>query len=168
MNWIRNIWAVAIGWLQTTLHACREAVMLPVIFAGGAWSWCSYLLGTKDPQNVERLQHFWGWFHPSLDEHWCRLFLDRPLIVADRDNVKIVTGGATEVGPMTVTDDGWLSLLAVWRKEAWYHRLKNIGSEWARLDAQRAYKAAAFVSVGLFALGCGIGAVISMILRHLL
>jgi hypothetical protein len=30
---------------------------------------------------------------------------------------------------------------------SWYHSLKNIGSEWARLDPQRAYKALSFIVI---------------------
>lgn len=172
MNWIRNIWSALTGRLQVFLHAlidlCRRPVTLPVILAGGAWSWLSYLLGTKDPQNRDRLRNWWGWIDPRLDEHWCRIFLTRPVMVSDAANVLIVTAGETDEGPVSVTDAGWLSLSAVWRREEWYHRLKNVGSEWARLDPQRAYKAAAFFSVALFALGCGIGGCVAFSLRWLL
>jgi len=143
----------------------KRQMLIPVVAAGGAWSWLTTLLHPSDQQDRDRRQNWWGWTDALLDQHWCRLLLTRPETVSDPAYVAMVTGGTAPAGAVPVTDEGWSRLLAAWREEGWYHRLKNVGSEWARLDEQRAYKAAAFVAGSLFGLGCLIGVGISLLMQ---
>lgn len=60
---------------------------------------------------------------------------------------------------------GWLSpaMTPHWQRvadgnESLFHVLKNVGTEWARLDSERVYKAGCFVLVGavVTAFACGV------------
>jgi hypothetical protein len=68
---------------------------------------------------------------------------------------------------------GWLSPemevhWQTWEQDRSYHNLKNIGSEWVRLDAQRGYKGLAFLAtiatLAGFAAGIPLGLLISVVL----
>lgn len=54
----------------------------------------------------------------------------------------------------------WDRLFLNPNKERWVELVKNIGSEWARLDAERAYKVSAFNYLEIFILGLLIGAIL--------
>jgi hypothetical protein len=45
-------------------------VLLPFVIWCGAWSWFSYLDGTKNQQDASRVRSWWGWLSPGMDPHW--------------------------------------------------------------------------------------------------
>lgn len=98
--------------------------LIPVVIWCGAWSWFSYLDGTKNEQDAARVKGWWGWLAPVMEPEWQRL--------SDPNH----------------PDYG-----------SWFHSTKNIGSEWARSDVQRSYKALSFFIVAALALAvlAGIG-----------
>jgi hypothetical protein len=97
-------------------------LLIPFVIWCGFTSWGSYLNGTSNTQDANRVRRWWGWLSPAMGPEWNRL--------------------ADPAHP----DYG-----------SWYHSTKNIGSEWARLDVQRAYKAMSFLLVTLVALALIIG-----------
>lgn len=68
---------------------------------------------------------------------------------------------------------GWLSPAMeehwqTWEAKRSYHNMKNIGSEWVRLDAQRGYKGLSFVAAVATLAGVAVGIPLGVILSVVL
>jgi hypothetical protein len=54
-------------------HRWGRLLLIPIVIGCGAFSWFSYLDGTKNVQDAGRVKGWWGWLSPAMDEHWARL-----------------------------------------------------------------------------------------------
>lgn len=71
------------------------------------------------------------------------------------DDVRMKSHGWGWADP--ALDPAWDRLFNNPNKEGWFHRVKNVGSEWCRLDSERAGKATSWLISLAFLLGLAAG-----------
>lgn len=117
-------------------------IHLPICIASSAYSFAQWLwrsatgthADTPDGrQDAARMRHLFGLTSPAMSIHWKRLRLAQP------DPLEIPTDEYMFMSPEEVLEE--------WKAEPYYHRAKNVLSEWTRLDPQRAAKLNAFLFV---------------------